>query len=383
MTSIRQTIVMSFWDLPHNGTKKENNDIWSFYGKLPKDEDGKRRNYKCGGFKSKKAAKLAETEFLKQYNHILPTRLKLNDLIVEYHKDAPNHIKLSTIKAYKRFEKYVISPSFGNRYIDDITTIEITRWINNILQNGYNDRIYGESSTRNILLHLSGLFTYAVDYNWLQKNPCHKVKPLKDPNKVIKKQSREENFWEIKEYNQLINTVKDEYKRDLYEFMFLTGLRIGEFCALQWKDVDLINNKLRISKSLSAITSKITSPKTSRSNRTIQLPDRLVEKLKKRYIIVSQQEGFNEDYYLYKDQTYISIATLRRLFNEDVEKSGVKRITVHGLRHSHASYLLSNPMISELLIADRLGHSVEMLRSTYAHIYEKSRKNLIDFIDEL
>lgn len=40
-------------------------------------------------------------------------------------------------------------------------------------------------------------------------------------------------------------------------------------------------------------------------------------------------------------------------------------------------------MISELLISDRLGHSVEMLRNTYAHIYEKSRKNLIDFIDEL
>ncbi|WP_283092186.1 hypothetical protein [Clostridium sp. C1] len=40
-------------------------------------------------------------------------------------------------------------------------------------------------------------------------------------------------------------------------------------------------------------------------------------------------------------------------------------------------------MISELLIADRLGHSVEMLRSTYAHIYEKSRKNLIEYIDKL
>ena len=52
-------------------------------------------------------------------------------------------------------------------------------------------------------------------------------------------------------------------------------------------------------------------------------------------------------------------------------------------RHSHASYLLSNPMIPELLIAERLGHSVEMLRGTYAHVYEKSRKNLIDFIENL
>ena len=68
--------------------QKESNGTWSFYGKLPKDENGKRKNYKRRGFKSKKAAKLAEAEFLKQYNHISPTRLKLDDLIVEYHKDA-------------------------------------------------------------------------------------------------------------------------------------------------------------------------------------------------------------------------------------------------------------------------------------------------------
>ncbi len=165
--------------------------------------------------------------------------------------------------------------------------------------------------------------------------------------------------------------------------MFLAGLRIGEFCALQWKDIDLIHHQLTVSKSLSAITSKITSPKTIRSHRTIQLPIKLVEKLTKRYLIVSQLKNFNEDWFLYKDNSYISISTFRRWFNEDVKKAGVKKITVHGLRHSHASYLLSNPTISELLIAERLGHSVEMLRSTYAHIYEKSRKNLMDYIDEL
>ena len=52
-------------------------------------------------------------------------------------------------------------------------------------------------------------------------------------NLIIKRQSSEENFWEIDEYHKFINSVEDEYKRDIYEFMFLTGLRIGEFCALQ------------------------------------------------------------------------------------------------------------------------------------------------------
>ena len=65
--------------------QKESNGTQSFYGKLPKDENGKRKNYKRRGFKSKKAAKLAEVEFLKQCSHTLPTRLKLDDLIAEYH----------------------------------------------------------------------------------------------------------------------------------------------------------------------------------------------------------------------------------------------------------------------------------------------------------
>ena len=43
--------------------QKESNGTWSFYGKLPKDESGKRKNYKRRGFKSKKAAKLAKAEF--------------------------------------------------------------------------------------------------------------------------------------------------------------------------------------------------------------------------------------------------------------------------------------------------------------------------------
>lgn len=219
-------------------------------------------------------------------------------------------------------------------------------------------------------MHLSGLFTYAVDHNWLFKNPCHKIKPPRDPNKIIKKKSYKENFWEINEYNNFINPIEDEYKKDVYEFMFLAGLRIGEFCALQWKDIDLIRHQLTVSKSLSAITSKITSPKTIRSHRIIQLPLKLIEKLSKRYLIVSQLKNFNEDWFLYKDNFYISISTFRRWFNEDV-----KKITVHGLKHSHASYLLSNPTISELLIAERVGHSVEKLRSTYAHIYEKIVKN--------
>lgn len=55
----------------------------------------------------------------------------------------------------------------------------------------------------------------------------------------------------------------------------------------------------------------------------------------------------------------------------------------HELSHSHASYLLSNPILSEQLVADRLGHTVKTLRETYAHVYKKHRKILDDYITNL
>ena len=70
-------------------------------------------------------------------------------------------------------------------------------------------------------------------------------------------------------------------------------------------------------------------------------------------------------------------------FNEDVRKAGIKIITFHGLRHSHASYLLSNPILSEQLVADRLGHTIKTLRETYSHVYKKHRKILDDYITDL
>jgi integrase len=215
------------------------------------------------------------------------------------------------------------------------------------------------------------------------KNPCRGIKSQKNPNEIARKNNAEDNYWEYDEYIKFINSVQDDYRKDLYEFMFYTGLRIGEFCALQWEDVNLESKTLRINKSLSHIVSKITSPKTETSYRTITLPNKIVEKLKIRYKYVSKIDGFNKKYFLFKDSTYISISTFSRWFQEDLANSDVKRITVHGLRHSHASFLLNNPDIPEGLIAERMGHTVDMLKSTYSHIYKAKRNMMTQYIDNL
>lgn len=363
--------------------RKENNGSWTCYGRYPKDINGIVKNYKKRGFKTKREAKLAEAKLLEEYQSIVSSHITLNELIKEYRKDTPTQLKESTIKGYIRIENNFIIPSFGNRYIDQLTPLEIQRWINNIFNNGMNGQKYCDETIKGILLHLSGLLTYAVKHDWLIRNPCSKVQRPKDPNKKPNEKSSKDNYWEIDEYNKFINTVKDGQRYDIYEFCFYTGLRIGEFCALQWKHIDLKLGTITIEQSLSAITSKITSPKTGNSYRTIKVPNKIIEKLKIKYSYISQIRDFNENWFVFNDKKYISIGTVRRWFNEDVRNAGVKVITFHGLRHSHASYLLSNPILSEQLIADRLGHTVKILRDTYSHIYKKHRKTLDDYINNL
>lgn len=363
--------------------KKELNGTWTYCGKLPKDASGKNRYYKKRGFKTKRDAKSAEASFLESLKKIPVAQMTLNDVIKEYHKDAPTLLKESTLKSYIRIERDMIVPTFGNKYLKDITSLEVSRWINDIYFNGVNGKKYSDETVKGILLHLSGLMTYAVKHDWLIKNPCYSVKRPKNPNEKLKEKSSVNNYWEIEEYEEFMEYVEDDLRYDIYEFTFYTGLRLGELCSLQYRHVNFEQGTVTVEQSLSSITSKITSPKTGNSYRTIKVPSKVMNKIKTRYDYLRLLRGFNNKWFVFGDQKYVSNGTIRRWFNDDVRKSGVKVITFHGLRHSHASYLLANPLLSEQLIADRLGHTVKTLRDTYYHVYKKHRTALDEFINDL
>ena len=64
-----------------------------------------------------------------------------------------------------------------------------------------------------------------------------------------------------------------------------------------------------------------------------------------------------------------------------MEKSGVKKIRVHDLRHSHASYLI-NQGVAPLLIKERLGHKdIKITLNTYGHLYPDQQKMVANLLD--
>lgn len=182
--------------------------------------------------------------------------------------------------------------------------------------------------------------------------------------------------------------MDDEYWRDVFQFLYETGLREGELFALTWENIFFQERKIRIRQSISpkciekTIGYRIKAPKNQRSYRELDMQQSLYHILIKRLNHEKNKDGFNKSYFVFGDIKPLAQSTLARNLDYYIKLSGVKRITPHGFRHSHASLLIHNK-IDDSLIAERLGHTVEELRRTYSHIYEKERGDMKTKLDSI
>ena len=78
-----------------------------------------------------------------------------------------------------------------------------------------------------------------------------------------------------------------------------------------------------------------------------------------------------------------AISSIRKAFENGIKKSGVKRIRIHDLRHSHASMLVNMGMPINM-ISKRLGHeNVQTTLDIYTHLYESKEKELENKMNEV
>lgn len=230
----------------------------------------------------------------------------------------------------------------------------------------------------------SKYLSYAVRLGYLEYNSARGIPAFKRPDEIPDKAP---NFWEVSTFRYFISCVDDPYWSDVFTFLFQTGVRFDEFAALQWSDVDLGTGKAHICKTVtnkaSSRTWKPTSPKTRNSVRTIDLQDSLLEMLRRRYSAASKKDGFSSSYFVFGNVAPVSRNRVAEHLDRYIKKAGVPRITPHGFRHSHASFPIRSGKIDDQLIVDRLGHTVEEMRHTYAQIYEEARGDLKAVLNEL
>ena len=190
------------------------------------------------------------------------------------------------------------------------------------------------------------------------------------------------------EQNKLTNYVLNNLtSRNIGILLSLySGIRIGELCALQWKDIDFKNNKLIISKTVQRIYIKdkdkniskviITSPKTKNANREIPINKDFIEILKK-------IKSDNDYYILSNNEKYIEPRTYRKYFNKALKENKIKHFNFHSLRHTFATNCITlgcdYKTVSELL-----GHAnVNITLNLYVHPRYSQKKKCIDLVSKI
>lgn len=230
---------------------------------------------------------------------------------------------------------------------------------------------YAPTYLKSINNQLAALFNYAVRYYDLNDNPCRKA------GSIGKSKADDMEFWTKQEFKQFLPSMdKKPEAKMAFMLLYWTGMRIGELLALTYEDIDLEKRIISISKSYQRLNGKdvITPPKTPKSNRKITIPPFLAEELKE---YCSHLYGIMPNERMFRfTKSYMEHEIVR-----GIKETGVKRIRLHDLRHSHAS-LLVELGFQPLAIAERLGHEkIETTLNTYSHLYPNKQAELADRLE--
>lgn len=331
------------------------------------DFTGKKKQGHKRGFKTKREAVQWGNQFLEtKQNNIDMSFAAFWDI---YRTDMAQRLRENTMRSKDYIVELKLLPYFGKKKIQEITAADVRKWQTELMQKGYS-----QTYLKTINNQLSAIFNYAQRYYDLPRNPA------KQAGSMGKGKADEMGYWTQEEFDDFVEAVSDKpVSKFAFLVLYWTGVRVGELLALNVEDFDMEEKTLRVNKSYQRIEGKdvITEPKTKKGKRIIALPDFLVQELReyvgKLYGITGMDRLFQ-----------ITKSYLEHEMERGINLSGVKKIRLHDLRHSHASLLISKLGASPQLVADRLGHEkIETTLNTYAHLYPDQGRNLANQLDSL
>ncbi len=331
---------------------------------------GEKKQSSKRGFQTKREAQAWERE---QEQKILSSTDMLYSTFVEsYASDLKSRLRENTWRTKEYIIEHKLLPYFGKKRINDITVKDVITWQNKMIDyRDENGNPYSPVYLKTLHNQLSAIFNHAVKFYGLRENPAAKV------GNMGKAKNKEKEFWTKAEYLQFIDAMMDKpISYYGFQMLYWCGLRIGELMALTPGDFDFEKGTVTISKSYQRLSGRdiITPPKTEKGNRTIKMPQFLCEEM----------QEYLKSLYKVADNARIFPFTKSYLHNEmtrGAKETGVKRISLHCLRHSHIS-LLIDMGFSAIAIADRVGHESIDITYNYAHLFPSRQTEMADRLND-
>jgi integrase len=365
------------------GHVRKRGNTWAIVYDEGHDENGKRVQRWRGGFATQKEAQAFLTETLGglgKGTYVTPSKLTLIDYLEgEWLPaiEAAGELAPLTVTTYKTIVKTRIKakPWLASLPLQQVSSGHVKRLLGELKKDGLS-----ESSCNMARATLSGAFADAIEDRKLTSNPAAIRKRRHRRSSAGPGTKARVKAWSARELRKFLEHVADDRLFALWRLGAITGMRRGELLGLPWRNLDLDGASLRVEQQLVPTRggASFGPPKTERSRRTIKLDPGTVHALKHHLETQRLDRALAGDAYEDHDLVFcnelgapIHPQTLTYLFSRITKAAKLGEITLHGLRHTHATHLLTEGVPLHV-VAARLGDRPEIVLKTYAHLLPTS-----------
>lgn len=252
------------------------------------------------------------------------------------------------------------------------------------------DKQIGAHLSGNTILHhhrlISCIMTTAVQWQVISSNPCARVKPPKAERK-------EAVYLDNKQAMHLVELLEaaPHMYRTMVITLLYTGMRLGELCGLEWKDVDFDNHIIYIRRSSQYLPGKGIFTKEPKNKTSIRA-NRYAAEL---FLLLRQHEQYQiterlklgdkwqdtDRLFTQWNGSYFLPGTLSNWFTDFIKTTDLPKVTIHSLRHTNATLLIAGG-VDIRTVSKRLGHSqASTTMNIYAHALQSADDAAAEIID--
>jgi integrase len=294
-----------------------------------------------------------------------PANITIATTLEEYLMASKSNLKPRTFRRYKQAIEADLKPAFAKQKLHQLTARTIEEVYARKLRDGLSP-----ATIRLIHSVLSSAIKRAVRLQLITHSVCKDVQTPRIEREEVQ-------VFDSTEVRALLSAAKCDRLEAFWILALTTGARVSELIGLQVSDYDTSEGTLDIRRSV--YNGTVGTPKSKKSKRTIKLPAIARDALNRHLA------GEHASIWMFPNSKGNTIGyTCFRRFHwiPLLKRAGVQYRNFHTCRHTVASNLLANPSLPIPAIAAYLGHDIDTLLKTYAHLLDNQMDAVAAALDE-
>lgn len=341
---------------------------------------------KFGKRKSKRSKKLqevrqwiADATYIDEHSDLDQATDMLVDAWFDYWISIKKKtVRPNTVRNYtERYERN-IKGVIGKKLLTEVKPIHCQKIFSDMAEEGYKT-----STIYQTRIALFNMMDFAKENDVIINNPCKK-----SVKSDMGQPSDKKEALTIDVQKKFLEGAKGQSYENQFRFILQTGLRTGELVGLKWDDIDFENRTLTISRTMEFRYKvgewRVGPPKSKSGYRTIPLTDEAIRILKAQKEKNSKIKVINLEWadqvFLCRKGEPVKNSTYDTALFKICDKVGIKRFSMHVLRHTFATRCIEAGMMPKTL-QKILGHSnIGITMNLYVHITEDEKHKEIDLV---